>query len=322
MSLSEWWDEYGFGEPGGNSWVDAYLDWWGENVWDNVFPDSNPGSTLPGPGGMLNGDSRPEGADVLTPEANYVDNQWRNNPPIHPSSRSRYNLSRGYIRRYNDAQTQQSTAGSVNVLANKAAGGVQFNFTYNPSRMGFSWNAATDAYPAQLQDPGSNVQGLIAPEGNASIDFQVLIDRFAETNEGTMPGVLGDLMVLEYVASARRTGVLESQPVELKFGGPGAFHMWGLIPTIGIELTHYNPKMIPMRAVVSFSMQRISRVHNVLAQDGTSHHDSGIAQAQRERDQAEMDRWLDTPVWNRGLTFNTPTPIQYGGGGGGTMRAI
>lgn len=291
-------------------WGGAAREWWEDR--------NRTGGLAPGPGDP----GRPEGADVLTPQWEFVDTEWRSNPPMHPSRSSRENLTHGYIRRYNDATVQEASVGGVNVIANRAAGGVQFNFAFNPSRMGLAWTMNSDMYNAALQDPGGNVQGSVAPEGNASVDFQVLVDRFPETVEGTMPGVLGDLMILEYVASARRSGVLEAQPIELKFGGPGSFHMWGLMPSMGIELTHYSPSMIPMRAVVSFSLQRISRVHNVLAQDGTSHHDSGIAQAQRERDQAEMDRWLNAPVWNRGLTFNTPTPIQYGGSGGGTMRAI
>jgi len=154
----------------------------------------------------------------------------------------------------------------------------KFNFLYNPSALNMSINVDTSLQPIENLDEFQATNYFGSSQSNRSFSFDLFLDRTFELMGGdhvvssanldtsitellemgpTRLGVYYDILYLQ-----RLVGIFErGQPAQFtlvdfywsKLRNP---IVWtGYITGIDIHYTHFNPRMIPMRAVVNLSFQ-------------------------------------------------------------------
>lgn len=251
--------------------------------YQTTAPEANP-TSLEGLGNVLRDLIPPGIHDIVDPVWDWT---WKNvitntaalgtanslkNDPIHPTLASRQNLVRGKMIRYGSSTLTDTPGGGPQTIKyEKSAGTIEFNFLFQPPRIGMAW---------QVSDAGANQDvpdGEIAPIGTeAALDFVLFLDRTPEVLEGTMErGVLNDIYVLQRLLGAQgpsandaSTGPLVGEPIDIWIGGKNSFRWWARVESMSIDITAFTRTMVPLRAAVSLSMRRYQ---DLLAEAGQAY---------------------------------------------------
>ena len=176
----------------------------------------------------------------------------------HPNNlvRPRYahTITRGHITRYEHIP-DPSTFSPTNAV--KPSGRqIRFNFLMNPQEISLGYNI--DPALANIKDVEDPTTPLRM--GTTSLSFSVMLDRSFEVLEPKgskwyQPrGVLDDFKVLEALLAPTTTGdaFMTAAPNYLAVVF-GAMRFFGQVQGVNASITHHTHKMVPTRAVVSFS---------------------------------------------------------------------
>lgn len=163
--------------------------------------------------------------------------------------------------------TLNAAVGAVNRLKNPASDddfgattqgpADTVNFLYNPSSITVSYQANPNVLPFATLDPSQIGQ----PTGNngPTISFDILFDRTYEVGDGSMLGVLTDILALERLCGiSADSPVMALSPVVIGFSSPQQFIFKALLTSMEVQYTHFSQYMVPMRCGVSLTAQRIS----------------------------------------------------------------
>lgn len=95
------------------------------------------------------------------------------------------------------------------------------------------------------------------PQG--SISFELFFDRTYEVIGGSELGVLADIQALERIAGITEAEpVMRQNPVTILLGEPTNFVGRAVLQTFGVNYTHFSHAMVPMRATVAITAQRLA----------------------------------------------------------------
>lgn len=218
------------------------------------------------------------------------------NPPFDPRRYSTHpsyaGLQQGLLLRNATSTISQSDAnGATTTLPSGVPQNVKLRFLYNPSTFSVSY-APSDSSPIMAANNTGNTDSQDAATlmggSTTSCSFSLLFDRTYElmnpagTQFSHMTGVNVDTQVFTQLIGIPPdgNGLPLYLPVQLYMGGVNTLAFYGIITQAGVEYTHFTVNMVPIRAVVSITMQQWIDATPV-TQQGTAGHTTGAASVPR-----------------------------------------
>ena len=193
------------------------------------------------------------------------------NAPLNPKSETNFPyghdavaLKRGYIMRLAERAAART---SEYIPTNKR---YKFRFLYNPESVTYSTNVYSGSVPPEFGNPNDVLTARFI--GQETVSFGLMLDRTQEAYEQGIKtrGTLPDLEALYRVVNGNpglntgflylSTVVIYWEPTNLVASLPPFF---GYITNINVEHNQFNPRMCPIRSVVSISAARLASAAGV-----------------------------------------------------------
>jgi Lysozyme like domain/Contractile injection system tube protein len=232
--------------------------------------NAKPASALiPATGGPLN----------LTPQMAHDDAYYR-------SGTANGKVSYGAVQRF---------PGQIQAIEPQDVAGLTLNFLYNPSEIDVVYSADTSRMPQNQQDPSQVGIGMAT---TTTISFDLFFDRLLQMIDvQTIDGVMVDVARLEQICGMTiQAPFFVLNRVFIMFGDPVDLQFTASINQFSVRYTHFTPRMVPVRAVVSIQATRLAPS----SWDDRDPYADFISQYKAPKDQA--------PAEQNVVTAPTPAP--------------